>query len=75
MFLFSGLYSGQRYDRCLCGAGIQGLLRTGKRDAYNSSKRNYFDEVGKNSRKYSKENYILSVHVNELERALGEIKI
>lgn len=46
---------------------------TGKRDAYSSSKRNYFDEVVKNSRKYSKENYTLSVHVNELERALGEM--
>ena len=46
---------------------------TGKRDAYNSSKKNYFNEVRKNSRKYSKENYILSVHVNELERALGEM--
>ena len=31
--------------------------------------------MGQNSGKYFKENYKLSVHVNELERALGEIKI
>ena len=31
--------------------------------------------LGQNSGKYFKENYKLSVHVNELERALGEIKI